>query len=61
MAEIYLAFHETDLAKQYYESAKKKAAKAENADGSVSAAGLDATSARLERLGKKIEEESKGK
>jgi len=49
MAEIYLAIGETDLAKQYYESAKNKAAKAENADTS-----------RLDLLGKKLNEEQQG-
>jgi len=49
MAEIYLALGETDLAKQYYESAKNKAAKAEKADTS-----------RLDLLGKKLNEEQQG-
>jgi tetratricopeptide (TPR) repeat protein len=47
MAEIYLALHEKDLARQYYESAKQKAAKEQKTD-----------TARLDRLGKRLEQES---
>ena len=50
MAEIYLALHEKDLAQQYYDSAKQKTAKAQTPD-----------TARIERLGKKLEEESQRK
>ena len=47
MAEIYLALHEKDLARQYYESAKQKAAKEQKTD-----------TASLDRLGKRLEQES---
>jgi tetratricopeptide (TPR) repeat protein len=50
MAEIYLSQNEKDLARQYRDSAKQKAAKTPIADA-----------ARLERLDKKIEEESQKK
>lgn len=49
-AEIYLGLHEKDLAQQYYESAKQKAAKAQSAD-----------TGRLERLAAKLAEESQKK